>query len=66
MKQFKYELIVTILYNIFVIEVIKMIGFKDLTTSLFTLTIIFSLPMVYLGVKTARLTYYELKRLKWE
>lgn len=64
MKQFRYELIVTMLYSIFVIHVIKIIGFEDLTTTLFTLTIIFSLPMVYLGVKTARLTYYELKRLK--
>ena len=62
MKQFKYELIVTLLYSIFVIEVICLIGFKDINTSLFTLTIITSTSMIYLGSKTARKTYYEIIR----
>lgn len=62
MKQFKYELIVTLLYIIFVIEVICLIGFKDINTSLFTLTIITSTLIIYLGSKTARKVYYELIR----
>lgn len=62
MKQFRYELIVTLLYIIFVIEVICLIGFNDINTSLFTLTIITSTPMIYLGSKTARKTYYEIIR----
>lgn len=62
MKQFRYELIVTLLYIIFTVQVIILIGFKDINTSLFTLTIITSTPMIYLGCKTARKTYYEIIR----
>ena len=62
MKQFRYELIVTLLYTIFTVQVITLIGFKDLYTSLFTLTIITSVPMIYLGCKTARKVYYEILR----
>ena len=62
MKQFRYELIVTLLYIIFTVQVIMLVGFKDLYTSLFTLTIVTSLPMIYLGSKTARKVYYEILR----
>ena len=62
MKEFRYELIVTLLYIIFVIEVICLIGFKDINTSLFTLTITTSTSMIYLGSKTARIIYYEIIR----